>query len=109
MGEEGQPFSGKAHGLTLRAVETLAPVVGTLADAEFDIGWSIVYIDTRTTIFAGCLLENKDTTTDTVEKVRPDFGIQFQKALTQNTFAGIYAEYATSGGITVGLQTGFTF
>jgi hypothetical protein len=110
VGLEAQPFGG-AHGLTFRNVDTLAPTVGTLSDAEFDIGYSFVYVDLRITPFAGVddNILGKD--------YGAAFGVEIEKALTSNTFAGAYIEGKSDDGnldtrqgqMVVGLMAGATF
>lgn len=106
IGFEAQPFSG-CRGLTLREVSTLAPTVGTLAGEEFDIGYSISYVDTRLTAFTGA---HYDIVGDSMQAA---FGIEVEKALTQNTFAGLFAEGIThdtkNGQLIIGFVTGATF
>ena len=108
VGLGGQPLQGTLHGLTLRNVATLAPVVGTLADEEFDLGYSITHVDTRLTVFAGLHddIQNHNS-------LQGAFGVEVQKALTDNTFAGIYLEGIThdtkNGQLIVGFETGARF
>lgn len=107
IGLEAQPLSGSYHGITLREVSTLAPQVGTLADAEFDIGWSYTHVDTRITAFVGAHWDIQS------DETQAAFGVEIQKALTQNTFAGLFAEGVThdtkNGQLIIGLETGATF
>lgn len=110
IGLEAQPIS-KLHGLTLRNVETLAPQVGTLAAADFDLGYSFVYVDTRTTPFVGLDLLNKIGSENQPESACFAFGCEFQKAISQNAFTGIYVEglTRTKGALIIGFTTGVTF
>jgi hypothetical protein len=110
IGFEAQPFSG-VRGLTLRTCETLAPQAGTIADAEFDLGYSFTYIDVRITPYLGCQLANKNTGQNQPESLALAGGLEVQKAIGKNSFVGLYAE-ATSrgkGAMVFGLETGFTF
>ena len=110
VGEEIQPIN-KVHGLTLRAVETLAPQVGTLTDAELDLGYSFVYVDTRTTPFVGVDLINKDGQANTPEAACFSYGVEFEKAVAHNAFGGVYIEgrTRTKGALIFGFFTGMTF
>jgi hypothetical protein len=111
VGLESQPLQGSLHGLTLRTVETLAPQVGTLSDAEFDLGYSFTHIDLRITPFVGVDDNILGHATGCA------FGVELEKALTDNTFAGIYFEGKSDDGnrttkqgqLVIGIFGGATF
>lgn len=111
VGIEGNPIS-KWPALTLGSVSTLAATVGTIAQEEFDLGYSIVHYDTRLTLGAGAV--------DTFHGGTGPSGIKgsiyasVEKALSANTFAGIRVEGLFGGGSKAnvpmfGVFGGFTF
>lgn len=110
IGFEAQPLNS-VHGLTLRGVGTLGPEVGTLTDAEFDLGYAFTYVDTRILPFVGCNLANKNDGINQPESLGLVGGAEVQKAMTQNSFAGLAleAKQRTKGALVVMFETGVTF
>ena len=96
LGIEARPFSGKASGLTLGEVTTFADTIGTIAQEEFDLGWSINYVDTEITIY-GCGVDTFSDGYGTAKGGNGGVGVEFKKALSQNTFAGIRATEVFAG------------
>jgi hypothetical protein len=88
LGVEAQPFSGSLHGLTLGSVSTLASQVGTIAQQEADLGWSIVHYDVRITA-GGAFIYTFQNGSLGEKGAGGGFYLQLEKALTQNTFAGL--------------------
>lgn len=106
LGGEAQPFK-KVPWLTLRDVMTLADTIGTMSENEFDIGAFFVHYDLRFGVFFG---------TDTI--IQKDRwggigGLELQKALTKNSFAGVAVERRIDdvdrGALTEFIEGGFTF
>lgn len=110
IGIEGKPFS-KYPGLELGSVTTLASTVGTLAQEEVDLGWSIVHYDVELTLGAGAI----DTFTGQADAgFKGGVFAEVKKALTANTFAGTRIEGIFGSGSkadqpVVSLFAGFTF
>lgn len=111
VGIEGNPFS-KWPAFTIGSVSTLAATVGTIAQEEFDFGYSIVHYDVRLTLGAGAV--------DTFHGGTGPSGIKgsvyasVEKALSANTFAGVRVEGLFGGGSKAnvpmfGIFAGFTF
>lgn len=111
VGIEGNPFT-KWPAFTLGSVSTLAATVGTIAQEEFDLGYSIRHFDVRLTLGAGVV--------DTFHGGTGPAGIKgsiyasVEKALSANTFAGIRVEGLFGGGSQAnvpmfGVFAGFVF
>jgi len=110
VGFEAQPLS-VFRPLTLRTAATLGAQVGTLADWDFNLGYSFVHIDTRVTPFIGGDLINRAGVANQPQSFCFDYGVEVQKAMSQNTFAGMFVEgrTRTKGALVIGFETGVTF
>ena len=94
---EAQPFSGAAHGLTLGGVATLSDVIGTVAQNEFDIGWSLRHYDVRITAGAAAVYTYQSNGLG--EKgAAGGIYLEFEKALSANTFGGVRLKEQFGGG-----------
>lgn len=111
VGIEGTPIS-KWPAFTLGSVSTLAATVGTIAQEEFDFGYTIRHYDVQLTLGAGAV--------DTFHGGTGPSGIkgsiyaEVKKALSANTFAGVRVEGLFGGGSQAnvpmfGIFAGFTF
>jgi hypothetical protein len=112
LAAEANPFKG-ATGIMLGEVSTFAPQVGTIADEEFDVGWSVVHYDTRLT-FGGAGLYCFGSDSEANKGLKGGAFAEVQKALTANTFAGLRGEGVFGGGskgnsLIVSLEAGATF
>lgn len=111
VGIEGNPIS-KWPALSLGSVSTLAATVGTIAQEEFDIGYSIRHYDVRLTLGMGVV----DTFHggDGAAGIKGSIFASVEKALSANTFAGVRVEGLFAGGSKAnvpmfGIFGGFTF
>jgi hypothetical protein len=110
IGLEAQPFN---NGLTIGSVSTLSSTVGTIAQQEADIGWSVIHYDVRLT-FGGAMTETFQSGALGDRGLGGGFYVQVEKALTANTFAGTRLKESFGSGQHasqpyLGFFAGFTF
>jgi hypothetical protein len=109
---EAKPFSG-APGFMIGSVSTLADTVGTIAQQEVDVGWSIVHYDVELTAGGAALYTFQDGYDKNGKGMNGGVFVEAKKALTENTFAGIRAEEVFGSGRAnqpiLTLFGGFTF
>jgi hypothetical protein len=109
-GFDAKPFHG-LPGLYLGDVATFAGVIGTVAADEVDVGYAIVHYDLEVKLFAGAVAQFADDAGDT-KGLRGSVGTQWQKAVSDNAFAGIRGEDIFGGPkneLQIALVTGFSF
>lgn len=109
---EAKPFSG-APGLMLGSVSLLADTVGTIAQQEVDVGWSIVHYDVEVTLGAAGMYTFQNGYDAYGKGLNGGIFVEAKKALTANTFAGVRAEEVLCSGRAnqpiLTLFGGFTF
>jgi hypothetical protein len=101
----------KLPGLYLGNMTTFSGVIGTVASTELDAGYAYVHYDLKIKVFLGADAQFADDAGNT-KGMRGSVGTQWEKALTDNSFAGIRAEDIYGGPkneLLIALITGFTF
>jgi hypothetical protein len=111
FGLEARPFT-KLPSLTIGAISTLANSVGTLAEQEIDLGWSIRHYDVELTLGGGGMDAFHGGSEAT--GLKGTIFAEVKKALSANTFSGIRLEGVFGSGQKanqpiVGPFAGFTF